>query len=162
MFEGVVRILCDVRHVPDVENNLISLGTFDSNGHPPNTKFYVYYFFKKKIVFFFQFNYYYYIYLSQALINESIFIQADLRVLIESSRVYMSLYCLIIEPNFVFTNSSFDNRFKYKSNLFELISSKFKSRLISFTPLILSRLKQYKKCTTKKKKTDTSKALTHP
>jgi hypothetical protein len=25
MFDGVVRTLCDVRHVPDVEKNLISL-----------------------------------------------------------------------------------------------------------------------------------------
>jgi len=31
MFEGVVRILCDVRHVPDVEKNLISLGTLEFN-----------------------------------------------------------------------------------------------------------------------------------
>jgi hypothetical protein len=27
MFNGVVRMLCDVRHVPKVEKNLISLGT---------------------------------------------------------------------------------------------------------------------------------------
>jgi hypothetical protein len=33
MFDGVVRTLCDVRHVPEVENNLISLGTLDSNGY---------------------------------------------------------------------------------------------------------------------------------
>jgi hypothetical protein len=32
MFEGVVRALCDVRHVQEVEKNLISLGTLDSNG----------------------------------------------------------------------------------------------------------------------------------
>jgi hypothetical protein len=32
MFDGVVRTLCDVRHVPEVEKNLISLGTLDSNG----------------------------------------------------------------------------------------------------------------------------------
>jgi hypothetical protein len=32
MFDGVVRTLCDVRHVLDVEKNLISLGTLDSNG----------------------------------------------------------------------------------------------------------------------------------
>jgi hypothetical protein len=31
MFDGVVKTLCDVRHVPDVEKNLISLGTLDSN-----------------------------------------------------------------------------------------------------------------------------------
>jgi hypothetical protein len=29
MFDGVVRTLCDVRHVPEVEKNLISLGTLD-------------------------------------------------------------------------------------------------------------------------------------
>jgi hypothetical protein len=33
MFDGVVRTLCDVRHVPKVEKNLISLGTLDSNGY---------------------------------------------------------------------------------------------------------------------------------
>jgi hypothetical protein len=33
MFDGVVRTLCDVRHVPEVEKNLISLGTLDSNGY---------------------------------------------------------------------------------------------------------------------------------
>ena len=33
MFNGVVRTLCDVRHVPEVEKNLISLGTLDSNGY---------------------------------------------------------------------------------------------------------------------------------
>jgi hypothetical protein len=32
MFDGVVRTLCDVRHVPEIEKNLISLGTLDSNG----------------------------------------------------------------------------------------------------------------------------------
>jgi hypothetical protein len=32
-FDGVVRTLCDVRHVPEVEKNLISLGTLDSNGY---------------------------------------------------------------------------------------------------------------------------------
>jgi len=32
MFDDVVRTLCDVIHVPDVEKNLISLGTLDSNG----------------------------------------------------------------------------------------------------------------------------------
>jgi hypothetical protein len=31
MFDGVIRTLCDVRHVQDVEKNLISLGTLDSN-----------------------------------------------------------------------------------------------------------------------------------
>jgi hypothetical protein len=32
MFDGVVRTLRDVRHIPEVEKNLISLGTLDSNG----------------------------------------------------------------------------------------------------------------------------------
>jgi hypothetical protein len=32
MFEGVVRTLCDVRHVPKVEKNLISLDTLDLKG----------------------------------------------------------------------------------------------------------------------------------
>ncbi|KAL6311694.1 hypothetical protein AAG906_006513 [Vitis piasezkii] len=32
MFDGVVRTLCDVRHVPDLRKNLISLGTLDCNG----------------------------------------------------------------------------------------------------------------------------------
>jgi hypothetical protein len=33
MFDGVVRTLCDVRHVPEVENNLISVDILDSNGY---------------------------------------------------------------------------------------------------------------------------------
>jgi hypothetical protein len=33
MFDGVVRTLCDVRYVPEVKNNLISLGTLDLNGY---------------------------------------------------------------------------------------------------------------------------------
>ena len=33
MFDGIVRTLCDVRHVPEVKKNLISLGTLDSNGY---------------------------------------------------------------------------------------------------------------------------------
>ena len=33
MFDGVVKTLCDVRHVPKVKKNLISLGTLDSNGY---------------------------------------------------------------------------------------------------------------------------------
>jgi hypothetical protein len=33
MFDGVVRTLCDVKHVPEVENNLISLDTLDLNGY---------------------------------------------------------------------------------------------------------------------------------
>ena len=31
MFDGVVRTLCDVRHVPDLRKNLIFLGTLDYN-----------------------------------------------------------------------------------------------------------------------------------
>ena len=33
MFDGVVRTLCDVKYVPKVEKNLISLGTLDSNSY---------------------------------------------------------------------------------------------------------------------------------
>ena len=33
MFDGVVRILSDVRHIPDLTKNLISLGTLDSLGY---------------------------------------------------------------------------------------------------------------------------------
>jgi hypothetical protein len=33
MFDDVVRMLCDVRHVPEVEKNLISLSTLDLNGY---------------------------------------------------------------------------------------------------------------------------------
>ena len=32
MFDGVIRTLCDVRHVPDIRKNMISLGTLDDNG----------------------------------------------------------------------------------------------------------------------------------
>ena len=32
MFDGVIRMLCDVRHVPDLRKNMISLGTLDDNG----------------------------------------------------------------------------------------------------------------------------------
>ena len=31
MFDGVIRTLCDVRHVLDLRKNLISLGTLDDN-----------------------------------------------------------------------------------------------------------------------------------
>ena len=31
MSDGVVRTVCDVRHVPDLRKNLISLGTLDCN-----------------------------------------------------------------------------------------------------------------------------------
>ena len=30
MFDGVVRTLCDIRHVPDLKKNLISLSTLDA------------------------------------------------------------------------------------------------------------------------------------
>eukprot|EP00253_Pinus_taeda_P018596 PITA_18596 len=33
MFDGTTRILTDVRHVPDLRKNLISLGALDSNGY---------------------------------------------------------------------------------------------------------------------------------
>ena len=33
MFDGVVRTLCDVRHVPEVKKNLISLSTLNSNDY---------------------------------------------------------------------------------------------------------------------------------
>ena len=33
MFDGVVRTLDEVRHVPDLRKNLISLATLDSNGY---------------------------------------------------------------------------------------------------------------------------------
>ena len=32
MFDGMVRTLTDVRYVPDLKKNLISLGTFDKSG----------------------------------------------------------------------------------------------------------------------------------
>ena len=32
MFDSVIRMWCDVRHVPDLRKDLISLGTLDSNG----------------------------------------------------------------------------------------------------------------------------------
>jgi hypothetical protein len=33
MFDGTTKILTDVRHVPDLRKNLISLGALDSNGY---------------------------------------------------------------------------------------------------------------------------------
>ena len=33
MYDGVVRTLSDVRHVPDLKTNLLSLGVFDSQGY---------------------------------------------------------------------------------------------------------------------------------
>ena len=32
MFDDVIRMLCDVMHVPNLRKNMISLGTLDSNG----------------------------------------------------------------------------------------------------------------------------------
>ena len=32
MFDGVIRTLCDVRHVLDLRKNLVSMGTLDGNG----------------------------------------------------------------------------------------------------------------------------------
>ena len=32
MFDSVIRTLCDVRYVPDLRKNMISLGTLDNNG----------------------------------------------------------------------------------------------------------------------------------
>ena len=32
MFDGIVRLLRNVRHVPDMKKNFISLGALDSNG----------------------------------------------------------------------------------------------------------------------------------
>ena len=32
MFDGIVRTLCDVRHVPYLRKNLISLGTLNCKG----------------------------------------------------------------------------------------------------------------------------------
>ena len=32
MHDGIVRTLSDVRHIPELKKNLISLGTLDSNG----------------------------------------------------------------------------------------------------------------------------------
>ena len=33
MFDGVVRTLGDIRHVPDLKRNLISLSTLDTKGY---------------------------------------------------------------------------------------------------------------------------------
>ena len=32
MFDSVIQMLCDVRHVPNLRKNLISLGTLKGNG----------------------------------------------------------------------------------------------------------------------------------
>ena len=32
MFDGVIKTLCDVRHIPDLRKNMISLRTLDDNG----------------------------------------------------------------------------------------------------------------------------------
>jgi hypothetical protein len=67
------------------------------------------------------------IYTNQAIISESILIWAGSQTLMESSRVYMSLYRLIIEPSFLFTNNPFNNQVEHESSLVKLISSKFAS-----------------------------------
>jgi hypothetical protein len=33
MFDGIIRTLTDVRHVPELKKKLISLGVLDSGGH---------------------------------------------------------------------------------------------------------------------------------
>ena len=38
MFDGVVRILSNVRHVPDLRKNLISLGVLDNLGYSYSSK----------------------------------------------------------------------------------------------------------------------------
>jgi hypothetical protein len=38
MFDGMVRMLCDVGHIPEVEKNLISLGTLDLNDYGYKSK----------------------------------------------------------------------------------------------------------------------------
>ena len=38
MHDGIVRTLSNVRHVPDLKKNLISLGTLDSNGYKFSTE----------------------------------------------------------------------------------------------------------------------------
>ncbi|KAL4304503.1 hypothetical protein GQ457_10G014750 [Hibiscus cannabinus] len=35
MYDGTIRTLCDVRHIPDLKKNLISLGTLHKNGFIP-------------------------------------------------------------------------------------------------------------------------------
>ena len=35
MYYGIVRTLCDVRHIPELKKNLISLGTLHKNGFIP-------------------------------------------------------------------------------------------------------------------------------
>jgi hypothetical protein len=62
---------------------------------------------------------FYYIY-----IFESIFIRTGSQASIESRQIYTSLFRLIIELDFVFTNSSFNNQFEHESSLVKPISSK--------------------------------------
>ena len=38
MFDGIVRVLCNVRHVPDLRKNLISLGVLDDLGYSYSSK----------------------------------------------------------------------------------------------------------------------------
>jgi hypothetical protein len=58
------------------------------------------------------------------------------RALIESSRVYTSLHRLIIEPNSVFMNSSFNNQFEHESSLFKAISSKLTNSSARLRPYL--------------------------
>ena len=38
MFDGIVRTLTDVRYIPDMRKNLVSLGMLDTKGLEWNTK----------------------------------------------------------------------------------------------------------------------------
>jgi hypothetical protein len=38
MFDGIIRTLCEVRHVLEVEKSLISFGTLDLNGYGYKSK----------------------------------------------------------------------------------------------------------------------------
>jgi hypothetical protein len=67
-------------------------------------------------------------------IYESSLIRACSRTLTESSRVYTSLYRLIIELSFVFTNDSYNNRFEHESSLVEPIPSMFTSSSVRLHP----------------------------
>jgi len=73
---------------------------------------------------------------SQALINGLILIRAGSRALIELIRIYTNLHRLIIEPNFVFTSSSFNNQFEHEPSLFEPISSKLTSSSARLYPYL--------------------------
>jgi hypothetical protein len=58
------------------------------------------------------------------------------------NRVEPSLHRLIIEFNFVFTSSSFNNRFEHESSLYEPISSKLtsSSTRLHYTPILIYNL----------------------